>query len=222
MRSRPRRTCCRPTAQYPRCRVRPQQRVDDYARAKISCEVFASVLIFPDTSFNAANLYSYQYVVMGACISTSTGGSVMYSYNAGTAAVGGVPANGVVLDTWTTSTTCAGTANTLNAYQAPGGPGLTATGAVTYNVYLATLPAVPGTSATTRCGCDARVERSLCSCLLYTTYPPCCAGTSLRRAARRTTAGKCRRATPSTAPHSPPPARPAVPPFLTPSARRAR
>ena len=110
-----------------------------------------------DTSGNPANLVYYSYVVMGACIPTSNpaGGSVMYSYNAGSSPVLGnggtnVPANGVVLDTWTTSATCTGTATTTNAYQPLGGPGLTVTGAITTYSYLATLPSMPGASQTER------------------------------------------------------------------------
>jgi len=116
----------------------------------------------PDTSSNPANLGFYQYVVMGACIPTSNpaGGSVMYSYNAGSSPVMGnggtnVPANGVVLDTWTTSATCSGTATTISAYQPLGGPGQTVTGAITYNSYLATLPPLPGTSTTQRLSASA-------------------------------------------------------------------
>jgi hypothetical protein len=94
-------------------------------------------------------LYSYKYVVFGVCISTSTGGSVMYSWNSQSTSVTGsggsvVPANGVVLDTWASSN-CVGTQTSTNVLQASA-----PRGSLTTYTYYPTLPTVPGTSANTR------------------------------------------------------------------------
>jgi len=111
-------------------------------------------LIPADTSSNPANLNYYSYFVIGACVPltlNSNGATIgiIASYNAGsttvTAGSSSVPPNGVVLDSYA-STSCSGTPISTNSYLGAS----VVNGPITVGGFVSTLPTIPGVSVVNR------------------------------------------------------------------------